>query len=645
MSKTSSLNLALRFLLLSELILFAYIPLNGQSNGRNRFHDPVQRKIAEWADQHEIDSLSKACFYPKAQHRMEAALALASVQDQSGVYALTQLLSDQNDSVVCASLYALGQCADTSCLSSMISHCQDANPRVVGTALEAIGKIAATCLVRTPSRDSAMEALLQHVPDELDTQEGWSKAVLWIHLAGITDTALLNQAIHQLARVDPACRFTLATSIGRYRGDWSLVDPDAIAALFHWADAEHDASCIAVLLPALTKADPTLASAIIVRALASPHTDHILVLASLRNSAKIKSVPSETIALWLKSDHPTIVTEALRALAKKDSRTFRKQVDELSTSSIPSISAAAWAIITSQDSTDHAEALMDYIQNLEDEYLQSELIRNIEMSLPWIPYLSSLAMSSEIPVIKTACVERMLAMTLDQNIDDFILQLIKDGDPGCIALAVPDLLNHPHNQFEQIITNLIEYSHQLKLPEDVEVLIEIQKLTQEPTVRDFNASHWMSMNRLDWEFILSIPEHQIVEIRTTSGIFTMQLDVNSAPGSVSSFLKLVDAGYFTNKAFHRMVTNFVVQGGCPRGDGFGSAPFILRSEFRNHRYTKGSVGLASAGKDTESCQWFVGLVPCINLEGRYTIFGQVVSGMDVVERLHVGSRILSMVRM
>ncbi|MFM7813403.1 MAG: peptidylprolyl isomerase, partial [Flavobacteriales bacterium] len=364
----------------------------------------------------------------------------------------------------------------------------------------------------------------------------------------------------------------------------------------------------------------------------------------LKHSAKLNAVPVDIIARWLDSEHPTVVTEALRALQDKDCRNLGSKVDLLSTSKIPSVSAAAWSMITSHDSTDHALELMQYIDTLSDAYLQSELIRNIEMSSTWIPFLCSHAISSKIPVIKTACVERVLAMTLEQNIDDFILALIQDGDPGCVAILIPDLIHHPHDQYEEIINKLVQFSQGLQLPEDLEVLLEIQKVTSSSEVRQFDSSPFMENNRLDWDFILSIPEKQVVEIRTTSGVFSIQLDVNSAPGSVSSFLKLVDHGYFNNKAFHRMVTNFVVQGGCPRGDGYGSASFILRSEFRNHRYRAGSVGLASAGKDTESCQWFVGLVPCLTLEGRYTIFGHVISGMEVVERLYVGSRILSIVR-
>ncbi len=120
----------------------------------------------------------------------------------------------------------------------------------------------------------------------------------------------------------------------------------------------------------------------------------------------------------------------------------------------------------------------------------------------------------------------------------------------------------------------------------------------------------------------------------------MALDIASAPGSVSHFVELIQQGFYTNKYFHRIVPNFVVQGGCPRGDGMGSTPNTLRSEFTPHSYATGTVGLASSGRDTESCQWFVSLLPTPHLDGRYTIIGKVTSGMEVAQRLKVGDQIL-----
>ena len=94
------------------------------------------------------------------------------------------------------------------------------------------------------------------------------------------------------------------------------------------------------------------------------------------------------------------------------------------------------------------------------------------------------------------------------------------------------------------------------------------------------------------------------------------------------------------KVFHRVVPNFVVQAGCPRGDGWGSTDYTIRSEFDPMNYGEGYMGMASAGKHTESCQWFITHSPAPHLEGRYTIFAKVTQGMDVVHRIEIGDQIL-----
>jgi cyclophilin family peptidyl-prolyl cis-trans isomerase len=109
---------------------------------------------------------------------------------------------------------------------------------------------------------------------------------------------------------------------------------------------------------------------------------------------------------------------------------------------------------------------------------------------------------------------------------------------------------------------------------------------------------------------------------------------------VANFISLAQKDYFDKKFFHRVVPNFVIQGGCKRGDGSGSEDYSIRSEFSQRRYTTGSVGMASAGKDTEATQWFITHSPTPHLDGRYTIFAVVESGMEVVQRIEVGDQIL-----
>jgi cyclophilin family peptidyl-prolyl cis-trans isomerase len=90
-----------------------------------------------------------------------------------------------------------------------------------------------------------------------------------------------------------------------------------------------------------------------------------------------------------------------------------------------------------------------------------------------------------------------------------------------------------------------------------------------------------------------------------------------------------------------VVPDFVVQGGDPRGDGYGSAGYLIRDELSATPHLRGTVGMATAGRDTGGSQFFVNTAPNLHLDGRYTVFAELVRGMDVVEKLEVGDSILS----
>ena len=123
---------------------------------------------------------------------------------------------------------------------------------------------------------------------------------------------------------------------------------------------------------------------------------------------------------------------------------------------------------------------------------------------------------------------------------------------------------------------------------------------------------------------------------TDRGDFVIELDTEVAPNTCAVFLALVERGFHRDLTFHRVVGDFVIQGGCPRGDGWGGPGWTIRSEWSRRRYERGVVGIAHSGKDTGGSQWFVCHSPQPHLNGRYTIFGSVVSGMNVVDRIEPG---------
>jgi cyclophilin family peptidyl-prolyl cis-trans isomerase len=125
-------------------------------------------------------------------------------------------------------------------------------------------------------------------------------------------------------------------------------------------------------------------------------------------------------------------------------------------------------------------------------------------------------------------------------------------------------------------------------------------------------------------------------IETDKGTIEIELAVLDAPITVDNFIALARRGFFNGIAIHRVVPDFVVQDGDPRGDGEGGPGYTIRDELNQRPYLRGTVGMALDWEDTGGSQFFITHSPQPHLDARYTVFGHVVDGMDVVDRLAIG---------
>jgi len=146
------------------------------------------------------------------------------------------------------------------------------------------------------------------------------------------------------------------------------------------------------------------------------------------------------------------------------------------------------------------------------------------------------------------------------------------------------------------------------------------------------------------DLALESGEHR-VRIGTSRGDIVCVLYGDDAPQTVANFLRLAGEGFYDGLTFHRVVPNFVIQGGCPRGDGWGDPGYTIRCEINTRPYLTGTIGMALSGKDTGGSQFFITHSPQPHLDGRYTVFGQVLEGQDVVNAIVQGDQILSIEEM
>ena len=127
-----------------------------------------------------------------------------------------------------------------------------------------------------------------------------------------------------------------------------------------------------------------------------------------------------------------------------------------------------------------------------------------------------------------------------------------------------------------------------------------------------------------------------VLMKTTKGDLLIELFENEAPNTVANFIHLVEDGFYDDLTFHRVLPNFMAQGGCPEGTGTGGPGWAIacecyRQNFRRH--FRGSLSMAHAGRDTGGSQFFITFAPTRHLDGKHTVFGRVIEGFDVLSRL------------
>jgi len=248
------------------------------------------------------------------------------------------------------------------------------------------------------------------------------------------------------------------------------------------------------------------------------------------------------------------------------------------------------------------------------------------------------------------------------------------GDPGTVYVAAPALADSIFQSMGSVELLIQEYGT-LELPEDLEgmqailralgqtgspaaevfleeVLRRPDRALRQEAARalsnlrgqevDVGVEAGEAERRVNWEGLAALGPRPRLVLETEKGTVRLVLLAENAPLTVQTIAGFAAEGLYDGVPFHRVVPNFVVQGGdFARQDGFGGPGFSIRSEFTHLPYHRGVVGMASAGKDTEGSQFFITHSMQPHLEGSYTAFGWVEEGMDVVDRLYVGDRIVT----
>lgn len=149
-------------------------------------------------------------------------------------------------------------------------------------------------------------------------------------------------------------------------------------------------------------------------------------------------------------------------------------------------------------------------------------------------------------------------------------------------------------------------------------------LTPTPTVKLYAAPPPM---------IIDTSKHYTAIIETVKGNITLELFAKDVPVTVNNFVFLAREGFYDNCTFHRVIPGFMAQGGDPTGTGAGGPGYYIPNEISEHTHVEGALSMANAGPNTNGSQFFITYAPKHHLDGNYSVFGQLIDGMDVLRSL------------
>lgn len=629
----------MRYVICFVLILSIVSSCKKKERALNKFSDDVLITIADFQDRRAGNSLLKFLNSPEALYRREAALAYGSIQDSSFVPQLSKLLlNDPDSSVRGAAAYTLGQ---TPCLTSenilFKSSLQEKNQSVLREIVESYGKVATEWNLTLSADDSTI-----------------SRALAWSYyrmaVRGLSNESLNARATALLNSPDINTRLAVVHYFARGAKNFARFQNDLIqTAKYDPSDNIRMAAALAlqkilsdssrITAEFLIKTDPDYRVRInAVRALRDfpfSQTKEVLVQALHDSSMNVGITAAETIkGVLTKNDW-----EEISALARKHEH-WRIQAN---------LFEAALAV---SNDNELAEEITSVYNGSTNPYQKAALLTALQHSILSYQFVRDQLLINDEPVIKASAASSLVGMNYHKDFDpslrpqfaNLYLEAIGSGDAALLGIIIEALVDSTLN-YKSVIkdfTFLKKARKKLSLPKDFESIASLESAIAYFEGRKNSPEIKSEFNHpIPWTLVKKIPRDQKAIIKTSKGIITIRLFIDEAPGSVANFISLVSNNFYDNKFFHRVVPNFVLQGGCPRGDGWGSEAYSIRSEFSFRRYNTGSIGMASAGKDTEGTQWFISHSPTPHLDGRYTIFAEVESGMDIVHKMEVGDRIHS----
>lgn len=637
--------------------------------------DPMEAILQVEAQRLPPRALAKFVTAEQAAVRARAARALGRLRTSSALAPLEKLAADPDPTVRFEAAFALGQTpgAGHAILDRLAL---ERDPKVRATLCEALGKKGDAEAI------PVLLAALRERPPAFRAPELAPAAAVALgrmamrRVAGVDDPEVVALLLEQLGRLDVHTRQSAAFALGRIAP--AQLSADLSDRLFAAAADQPDPVAQAFLVRATTRLDAREAqAALYARTAADP--DSGVRIATARAAAitgwtgltRLLSDPSiavrraaiEAVGRIPALDRKALLAPIVAAGDQEDAaRAFREQHD-------PRLVLAADALAALCG----ADLVVDPSPWLEAD--RPEAIRAAAAACAAPDRLLDLATSDPSPRVRTAAA---IALTNLPNADEgdaatvdthALLALLQAEDATVRSIAAERLVDSPTSSAEgplidaltdarlpdllaaggQALAALYRGPHpRVRRPDPrVRHLLPALLHHADRQVRQAGVTLARALGQPPSSAAPSpvhVPLDQVATLRsariiTNRGEVVIELFPDQAPITVWNFARLADSGFYNGLCIHRVVPDFVVQDGDPRGDGTGGPDWSIPDEINPLSYTEGTVGMALSGPDTGGSQWFVTLSPQPHLDGEYTVFGHVTAGMAVLRELLPGDTV------
>ncbi len=632
------------------------------------FEDVTNRLVYNWQDRMMTDSLLTYFSHSSPKKRLIAVLAFGSNPDSTAIPQLGEMLYDEDLQVRVAAAYALGQIGNPQAEKLLISAWID-NDQTSGYAsfnsmvLESVGKCGS---LATLKHITEMDKL---VPTDTLLLLGQVRGMYRFLLRGISQPNCSNLMVEYLESnaISHDIKLVAAHYLARASTKELELYLDRLLKLFN---DELNSDIQQPIITAIGKQTGPLVKNLLFKLAKDEQIDYRIRVNAIKALSNHSGDETEQLMDNLLFDERFQIqllasTYFLEHGIESRAVYYFNRSKSVETSDYISKYGLMGAALKYMPS--YLKSYMDSISTSlksdfnsnNNPFVQSMIISALSNDLNNMVFLKTIMFSERDIVIKSAAATALGNLSKNKNFDVFFksyapesrafiakylsitasdhqnpllapaAQALIDAGPA-LWIYIPDSIDFK-NTLDQMVLPIQS--------EDYEILYQLIKLIH-PENAPPKALSPIFNNPIDWDIFTGLYDSTVVSVLTSRGNIDILLFKNSAPGSVCNFIRLIQSDYYQNKIFHRVEPNFVIQGGCTRGDGYGSMDWSIRSETPPLYYDQeGMVGMASIGRHTESQQFFITHSAAMHLDGKYTIMGKVIAGMEVVHKMKAGDKI------